>query len=139
MTRGATKRRSASTRIAPYQASWFAPPIVVAAPATVMIAAMSPMTRPVGMRCAALASVTSASQMPRVSPAAVMASVTPRRLPSVRSSSRGTASWAAEPAMGRRPMRVASAGGAPRTSSRGIVRAASERELTPAAPRPIVR
>ena len=36
-------------------------------------------------------------------------------------------------------MRVANAGGVPRTSRSGMVRAASASELTPAAPMPMVR
>ncbi len=139
ITRGATKRRSASGRIAPNQASRFVPPIVVAAPAIVITAPIATTATEAGSTLAQARKVRTARMNPRVSPTRRIHRVTPRRLPSNRMSRRGTSSWAAENANGRTPMTVATAGDAPRVSRSGMVNPSPARADTVAWPIPIPR
>ena len=137
ITRGATNRRSASGRIAPYQARRFAPPTEDAAPARLMTAAIAAIVSGAAISPAWWAGTTAASRKPRVSPTARIPSVTPRRFPSVRRRSVGTRSCADENANGRTPMTVATAGGVPRARRSGMVRPSPARAKTPAAVSPI--
>ena len=103
MTRGATKRRSGSERMAPYHARRLAPPIALAAPPRHMTTAMAGDRGGRREDAGDVEEDDAASTNPRVSPKARIAIVTPRRLPSVRRSSDGTRSWAAEKVNGQDP------------------------------------
>ncbi len=129
-TRGATKRRCSSGSVAANQACWFAPATPEKTPRAA-VAATSPTTSTARLAPPAVPiTVSTANQRPRVSPSAAAVSVTPRRLPPVRCSSLGTASWAAGPISASEATSVVSPGPRPTVRKRGMLRAVPERAST---------
>ena len=132
--RGTTRRRSGSGRIAEYQDSRFAPTIEVTNVVTAKISVESKKmaSGPVTQAERDQRAPSRARYSPRGSEIQATKSVRPRRLPSVRSSSRGTTSWAMPPTSGRTPSSTATKGGQPIASANGMT--TSKPARTPTTP-----